>query len=164
MIWFGAVKVFKTSLFKSLPQMTCGSEAAAVPLRHCVCSLRVLVYWLWTCFPQIYSNLANWSPNQDSTVVDHSVRINSVGSSASSTQPLLVHEDVWSKTRVWGVSPTERSPSFRFLWLFCLFWLAPHSRVVNSVCIPPYEHTLVANDSCYQPPPACQSSSCVYSQ
>ncbi|XP_032962314.1 mast/stem cell growth factor receptor Kit isoform X6 [Rhinolophus ferrumequinum] len=42
----------------------------------------------------IYSNLANWSPNQDSTVVDHSVRINSVGSSASSTQPLLVHEDV----------------------------------------------------------------------
>nr|XP_019595742.1 PREDICTED: mast/stem cell growth factor receptor Kit isoform X5 [Rhinolophus sinicus] len=42
----------------------------------------------------IYSNLANWSPNQDSTMVDHSVRINSVGSSASSTQPLLVHEDV----------------------------------------------------------------------
>ncbi|XP_019496445.1 PREDICTED: mast/stem cell growth factor receptor Kit isoform X6 [Hipposideros armiger] len=42
----------------------------------------------------IYSNLANWSPNQDRAVVDHSVRINSVGSSASSTQPLLVHEDV----------------------------------------------------------------------
>ncbi|ELK03674.1 Mast/stem cell growth factor receptor [Pteropus alecto] len=42
----------------------------------------------------IYSNLANWSPNQESAVVDHSVRINSVGSSASSTQPLLVHEDV----------------------------------------------------------------------
>ncbi|XP_066242256.1 mast/stem cell growth factor receptor Kit isoform X4 [Saccopteryx leptura] len=42
----------------------------------------------------IYSNLANWSPNQENVVVDHSVRINSVGSSASSTQPLLVHEDV----------------------------------------------------------------------
>ncbi|KAM8800610.1 mast/stem cell growth factor receptor Kit isoform 3-T3 [Rhynchonycteris naso] len=42
----------------------------------------------------IYSNLANWSPNQENIVVDHSVRINSVGSSASSTQPLLVHKDV----------------------------------------------------------------------
>ncbi|XP_036190102.1 mast/stem cell growth factor receptor Kit isoform X9 [Myotis myotis] len=41
----------------------------------------------------IYSNLANWSPNQENIVVDHSVRINSVGSSTSSTQPLLVHED-----------------------------------------------------------------------
>uniref|UniRef100_A0A452TGF2 Mast/stem cell growth factor receptor Kit n=1 Tax=Ursus maritimus TaxID=29073 RepID=A0A452TGF2_URSMA len=42
----------------------------------------------------IYSNLANCSPRQERPAVDHSVRINSVGSSASSTQPLLVHEDV----------------------------------------------------------------------
>ncbi|XP_030897761.1 mast/stem cell growth factor receptor Kit [Leptonychotes weddellii] len=42
----------------------------------------------------IYSNLVNCSPHQERPVVDHSVRINSVGSSASSTQPLLVHEDV----------------------------------------------------------------------
>ncbi|XP_006868120.1 PREDICTED: mast/stem cell growth factor receptor Kit-like isoform X2 [Chrysochloris asiatica] len=38
----------------------------------------------------IYFNFANPSP----IPADHSVRINSVGSSASSTQPLLVHEDV----------------------------------------------------------------------
>lgn len=44
--------------------------------------------------PQIYSNLANCNPNPENpVVVDHSVRVNSVGSSASSTQPLLVHED-----------------------------------------------------------------------
>ncbi|KAM4811069.1 mast/stem cell growth factor receptor Kit isoform X1 [Urocitellus parryii] len=42
----------------------------------------------------IYSNLANFNPNPENPVVDHSVRVNSVGSSASSTQPLLVHEDV----------------------------------------------------------------------
>ncbi|XP_016050528.1 mast/stem cell growth factor receptor Kit isoform X2 [Erinaceus europaeus] len=42
----------------------------------------------------IYSNLSNCSPNPERTLVDHSVRINSVGSSASSNQPLLVHEDV----------------------------------------------------------------------
>ncbi|XP_065770505.1 mast/stem cell growth factor receptor Kit isoform X5 [Muntiacus reevesi] len=42
----------------------------------------------------IYSNLANCSPHRESPAVDHSVRINSVGSSASSTQPLLVHEEV----------------------------------------------------------------------
>ncbi|EPY86475.1 mast/stem cell growth factor receptor Kit precursor [Camelus ferus] len=42
----------------------------------------------------IYSNLANGSPHRENPVLDHSVRINSVGSSASSTQPLLVHEDV----------------------------------------------------------------------
>ncbi|XP_020766081.2 mast/stem cell growth factor receptor Kit isoform X2 [Odocoileus virginianus] len=42
----------------------------------------------------IYSNLANCSPHRENPAVDHSVRINSVGSSASSTQPLLVHEDV----------------------------------------------------------------------
>ncbi|KAL6050581.1 hypothetical protein STEG23_023713 [Scotinomys teguina] len=43
----------------------------------------------------IYSNLANCNPNPENpVVVDHSVRVNSVGSSASSTQPLLVHEDV----------------------------------------------------------------------
>nr|ABC46546.1 proto-oncogene c-kit receptor [Bubalus bubalis] len=42
----------------------------------------------------IYSNLANCSPHRENPTVDHSVRINSVGSSASSTQPLLVHEDV----------------------------------------------------------------------
>ncbi|XP_054544350.1 mast/stem cell growth factor receptor Kit isoform X2 [Talpa occidentalis] len=41
-----------------------------------------------------YSNLLNCSPKPEHPVVDHSVRINSVGSSASSTQPLLVHEDV----------------------------------------------------------------------
>uniref|UniRef100_F7A906 Mast/stem cell growth factor receptor n=1 Tax=Monodelphis domestica TaxID=13616 RepID=F7A906_MONDO len=40
----------------------------------------------------VYSNITTSSPNQESPV-DHSVRINSVGSSASSTQPLLVHED-----------------------------------------------------------------------
>ncbi|XP_055967215.1 mast/stem cell growth factor receptor Kit isoform X4 [Sorex fumeus] len=42
----------------------------------------------------IYSNLSSSTPNPERAVVDHSVRINSVGSSASSTQPLLVHEDV----------------------------------------------------------------------
>ncbi|XP_033070541.1 mast/stem cell growth factor receptor Kit isoform X2 [Trachypithecus francoisi] len=42
----------------------------------------------------IYSNLANCSPNRQKPVVDHSVRINSVGSTASSSQPLLVHDDV----------------------------------------------------------------------
>ncbi|XP_045388997.1 mast/stem cell growth factor receptor Kit isoform X1 [Lemur catta] len=42
----------------------------------------------------IYSNLANCSPNPQNAVVDHSVRINSVGSTASSSQPLLVQEDV----------------------------------------------------------------------
>ncbi|XP_051026202.1 mast/stem cell growth factor receptor Kit isoform X2 [Acomys russatus] len=42
----------------------------------------------------IYSNFANCNPNPENpVVVDHSVRVNSVGSSASSTQPLLVHED-----------------------------------------------------------------------
>ncbi|XP_052054578.1 mast/stem cell growth factor receptor Kit isoform X1 [Apodemus sylvaticus] len=42
----------------------------------------------------IYSNLANCNPNPENpVVVDHSVRVNSVGSSASSTQPLLVHQD-----------------------------------------------------------------------
>ncbi|XP_043828686.1 mast/stem cell growth factor receptor Kit isoform X1 [Dromiciops gliroides] len=40
----------------------------------------------------VYSNITTSSPNQESPV-DHSVRINSVGSSTSSTQPLLVHED-----------------------------------------------------------------------
>ncbi|XP_020830990.1 mast/stem cell growth factor receptor Kit isoform X1 [Phascolarctos cinereus] len=40
----------------------------------------------------VYSNITTSSPNHESPV-DHSVRINSVGSSASSTQPLLVHED-----------------------------------------------------------------------
>ncbi|NIG58681.1 c-kit receptor [Pontoporia blainvillei] len=42
----------------------------------------------------IYSNLANCSPHRETPSVDRSVRINSVGSSTSSTQPLLVHEDV----------------------------------------------------------------------
>ncbi|XP_012496559.1 PREDICTED: mast/stem cell growth factor receptor Kit isoform X1 [Propithecus coquereli] len=42
----------------------------------------------------IYSNLANCSPNPENPVVAHSVRINSVGSTASSSQPLLVQEDV----------------------------------------------------------------------
>nr|XP_020039008.1 mast/stem cell growth factor receptor Kit isoform X1 [Castor canadensis] len=41
----------------------------------------------------IYSNLANCSPRPENPMVDHAVRVNSVGSSASSTQPLLVHED-----------------------------------------------------------------------
>ncbi|KAG8504946.1 Mast/stem cell growth factor receptor Kit [Galemys pyrenaicus] len=41
----------------------------------------------------VYSNLLNCSPKPEHPMVDHSVRINSVGSSASSTQPLLVHED-----------------------------------------------------------------------
>ncbi|XP_076993007.1 mast/stem cell growth factor receptor Kit isoform X3 [Tamandua tetradactyla] len=41
----------------------------------------------------IYFNIANHSPKQENPM-DHSIRINSVGSSASSTQPLLVHEDV----------------------------------------------------------------------
>ncbi|XP_029419471.1 mast/stem cell growth factor receptor Kit isoform X3 [Nannospalax galili] len=40
-----------------------------------------------------YSNLTNCNPSLENPVVDHSVRVNSVGSSASSTQPLLVHED-----------------------------------------------------------------------
>ncbi|XP_078222158.1 mast/stem cell growth factor receptor Kit isoform X5 [Callithrix jacchus] len=42
----------------------------------------------------IYSNLTNCSPSQQKPVVDHSVRINSVGSTASSSQPLLVRDDV----------------------------------------------------------------------
>ncbi|XP_023566686.1 mast/stem cell growth factor receptor Kit isoform X1 [Octodon degus] len=43
----------------------------------------------------IYSNLANCTPNPENpVVVDHSVRVNSVGSSASATQPLLVRDDV----------------------------------------------------------------------
>ncbi|KAM6221931.1 mast/stem cell growth factor receptor Kit [Rhynchocyon petersi] len=41
----------------------------------------------------IYSNFANPNPSPSPIPADHSVRINSVGSSASSTQPLLVHED-----------------------------------------------------------------------
>ncbi|XP_006898149.1 PREDICTED: mast/stem cell growth factor receptor Kit-like [Elephantulus edwardii] len=41
----------------------------------------------------IYSNFANSNPSPSPIPADHSVRINSVGSSASSTQPLLVHED-----------------------------------------------------------------------
>ncbi|XP_069903187.1 mast/stem cell growth factor receptor Kit isoform X3 [Oryctolagus cuniculus] len=41
----------------------------------------------------VYSNVCNSSPNPAHPAVDHSVRVNSVGSSASSTQPLLVHED-----------------------------------------------------------------------
>ncbi|KAL0596212.1 Mast/stem cell growth factor receptor Kit [Plecturocebus cupreus] len=42
----------------------------------------------------IYSNLTNCSPSQQKPMVDHSVRINSVGSTASSSQPLLVRDDV----------------------------------------------------------------------
>lgn len=42
----------------------------------------------------LYSNLSNCSPNPGRALPDHSVRINSVGSSASSNQPLLVHDDV----------------------------------------------------------------------
>ncbi|XP_070805041.1 platelet-derived growth factor receptor alpha [Pituophis catenifer annectens] len=41
----------------------------------------------------IYSNVSNGICSQGNAT-DHSVRINSVGSSASSTQPLLTHEDV----------------------------------------------------------------------
>nr|XP_055174424.1 mast/stem cell growth factor receptor Kit-like isoform X1 [Nyctereutes procyonoides] len=41
----------------------------------------------------IYSNFANRSPNPEHPVADHSVQVNSVGSGASSTQPLPVHED-----------------------------------------------------------------------
>ncbi|KAM6439787.1 mast/stem cell growth factor receptor Kit [Liasis olivaceus] len=41
----------------------------------------------------IYSNVSSGVCSQGNAV-DHSVRINSVGSSASSTQPLLTHEDV----------------------------------------------------------------------
>ncbi|XP_021563107.1 mast/stem cell growth factor receptor Kit [Carlito syrichta] len=42
----------------------------------------------------IYSNLAHCSPSHGTPAVDHSVRINSVGSTASSSQPLLVRDDV----------------------------------------------------------------------
>uniref|UniRef100_A0A8C5SX47 receptor protein-tyrosine kinase n=1 Tax=Laticauda laticaudata TaxID=8630 RepID=A0A8C5SX47_LATLA len=41
----------------------------------------------------IYSNVSN-SISSQGNATDHSVRINSVGSSSSSTQPLLTHEDV----------------------------------------------------------------------
>ncbi|XP_058523276.1 mast/stem cell growth factor receptor Kit isoform X2 [Ochotona princeps] len=41
----------------------------------------------------VYSNIANCSPKPAHAALEHSVRVNSVGSSASSTQPLLVHED-----------------------------------------------------------------------
>ncbi|KAM4854587.1 mast/stem cell growth factor receptor Kit isoform 2-T2 [Thomomys bottae] len=41
----------------------------------------------------IYSNLANCNHTPENPVVDHAMRVNSVGSSASSTQPLLVHEE-----------------------------------------------------------------------
>ncbi|KAH0616194.1 hypothetical protein JD844_027133 [Phrynosoma platyrhinos] len=42
---------------------------------------------------QIYSNVTSGICSQGNGT-DHSVRINSVGSSASSTQPLLTNEDV----------------------------------------------------------------------
>eukprot|EP00069_Balaena_mysticetus_P005947 bmy_18252T0 len=54
----------------------------------------IIVMILTYKYLQIYSNLANCSPHRETPAVDRSVRINSVGSSTSSTQPLLVHEDV----------------------------------------------------------------------
>lgn len=42
---------------------------------------------------QVYANFST-PPSSQGNAPDHSVRINSVGSSASSTQPLLVREDV----------------------------------------------------------------------
>ncbi|XP_058534158.1 mast/stem cell growth factor receptor Kit-like [Ochotona princeps] len=41
----------------------------------------------------VYSNVATCSPKPAQAVLEHSVRVNSVGSSASSTQPQLVHKD-----------------------------------------------------------------------
>ncbi|XP_015717845.1 mast/stem cell growth factor receptor Kit isoform X1 [Coturnix japonica] len=43
--------------------------------------------------PRVYANFST-PPSSQGNAADHSVRINSVGSSASSTQPLLVREDV----------------------------------------------------------------------
>uniref|UniRef100_A0A8C8ALW2 Mast/stem cell growth factor receptor Kit n=1 Tax=Otus sunia TaxID=257818 RepID=A0A8C8ALW2_9STRI len=43
--------------------------------------------------PRVYANFSS-PPSSQGNAPDHSVRINSVGSSASSTQPLLVREDV----------------------------------------------------------------------
>ncbi|XP_074882100.1 mast/stem cell growth factor receptor Kit [Buteo buteo] len=43
--------------------------------------------------PRVYANFST-PPSSQGNAPDHSVRINSVGSSASSTQPLLVREDV----------------------------------------------------------------------
>lgn len=47
---------------------------------------------------QTYSNTSPVCPNH--IPVDHSVRINSVGSSTSSTQPLLAHRDCWMTSHV----------------------------------------------------------------
>lgn len=43
--------------------------------------------------PRVYANFST-PPSSQGNPTDHSVRINSVGSSASATQPLLVREDV----------------------------------------------------------------------
>lgn len=43
--------------------------------------------------PRVYANFST-PPSSQGNAPDHSVRINSVGSSASSTQPLLVREDI----------------------------------------------------------------------
>ncbi|NXU57842.1 KIT factor, partial [Turnix velox] len=43
--------------------------------------------------PRVYANFST-PPSSQGNAPDHSVRINSVGSSASSTQPLLIREDV----------------------------------------------------------------------
>ncbi|XP_010017731.1 PREDICTED: mast/stem cell growth factor receptor Kit-like, partial [Nestor notabilis] len=43
--------------------------------------------------PRVYANFST-PPSSQENAPDHSVRINSVGSSASSTQPLLVREDI----------------------------------------------------------------------
>lgn len=126
-IWFG-LGLWR-SLFNSLPQVICDSEAANVP-HLLLCSVEGLAYWLWACFPQIYSNLANWSPNQENVVVDHSVRINSVGSSASSTQPLLVHEDAWSGTYVWGLPNTVIPILLVSMTIF--FRLASYFRIMDT--------------------------------
>lgn len=55
-------------------------------------SLQSIDTSLWLL--QVYANFSS-PPSSQGNALDHSVRINSVGSSASSTQPLLVREDVW---------------------------------------------------------------------
>lgn len=63
---------------------------------------------------QVYANFST-PPSSQGNAPDHSVRINSVGSSASSTQPLLVREDVW-------VTSGRRGAQMYWLFVLCRGW------------------------------------------
>lgn len=63
---------------------------------------------------QVYANFST-PPSSQGNATDHSMRINSVGSSTSSTQPLLVREDVW-------VVPGRREAQVYSLFVLCRGW------------------------------------------